>query len=146
VTATENLLAGARKFPQSAALCVKESVVEEFREIVNAILEGVSTSEATYVDARGVGDSQKVQGVSLAFDLGWFVIENPFTVIGANKSHIALKVLIGDRVKSAHYDENEIQIIFDSGGKITVSMKDEDFTGPEAASYSPKQGEIIVFN
>jgi hypothetical protein len=29
---------------------------------------------------------------------------------------------------------------------ISVSMKDKDYVGPEAASYSPKQGNIIVFN
>lgn len=120
--------------------------MEPFEEIEGAVLEVVSTSEATYVDVGDRTDPLIIQGCSLTFDLGQLVIENPFTVAGSENEKQNLNSLVGLRVKSAYSNEEEIRITFESGIYIKVSMKDEDFIGPEAASYSPNQGSIIVFN
>ena len=120
--------------------------MESFEEIEGAVLENISASEATYVGAGDKAESLKVQGCSLAFDLGWLVIENPYSVVGYENQITELKELVGLKVKSAYSNEEEIRVIFESGAYISISMKDEDFFGPEAASYSPKRGEIIVFN
>ena len=44
-----------------------------FNEIEGAVLEDVSTSEATYVDAGSRSESLKVQGCALDFSLGELV-------------------------------------------------------------------------
>ena len=120
--------------------------MEPFEEIEGSILEGISTSEATYVDVGDRTEPLKIQGCSLNFDLGQLVIENPFAVVGPDKEIQDLNSLVSLRVKSAYSNEEEIRITFESGVYIKVSMKDEDFVGPEAASYSPNRGSIIVFN
>ena len=61
--------------------------MEPFKEIEGAILEDISTSEATYVDVGDKNEPLKVQGCSLSFDLGQFVIENPFTVVGSENEN-----------------------------------------------------------
>jgi hypothetical protein len=120
--------------------------MEPFEEIEGAVLVGVSTSEATYVDVGDRNEPLNIKGHSLVFDLGQLVIENPFTVVGPEKENQSLDSLIGLKVMSAYSNEEEIRIIFESGAYVSVSMKDKDFIGPEAASYSPKRGNIIVFN
>jgi hypothetical protein len=120
--------------------------METFEEIEGAVLESISTSEATYVDVGDKNEPLKVQGCSLTFDLGQLVIENPFVVFGSDNEKQDLNGLVGLRVRSAYSNEEEIRIIFESEAYIKVSMKGEDFVGPEAASYSPNQGNIIVFN
>lgn len=120
--------------------------MESFEEIEGATLESIETSEATYVD---VGDKQEpliIRGCSLVFDLGCFVIENPFLVFSSENVKLEINDLVGSKVKSAYSSSEEIRLNFESGAYITVSLKDEDFVGPEAASYSPNKGNIIVFN
>jgi len=117
-----------------------------FNEIVGAELEGVSSSEATYVDAGGRRESMKVQGCALHFSLGELVIENPFKLVSKDAEPVQLKQLVGQKVVSAYSTEEELRIVFDTGAYVSVSMKESDFVGPEAASYSPKVGSIIVFN
>lgn len=114
----------------------------KFSEIVGAKLESVTESSASYVDAEDSSDVLNIKGQSLAFDKGWFVIENPHTVSGV----VSLKEVIGSVVIDAFSNSDEINIKFDNGAVVAVSLKDNDFVGPEAASYCPKQGEIIVFN
>lgn len=102
--------------------------------------------EETHVDADDNSKIPGVQGCSLDFDLGQLVIENPFSVVNKHHEKIDLSQLVGLKVISAYSTENEIRITFESDVYISVSMKDEDYTGPEAACYSPKHGNIIVFN
>ncbi|KZZ50445.1 hypothetical protein A3759_17105 [Thalassolituus sp. HI0120] len=114
----------------------------KFSEIIGAKLERVTESSATYVDEDDSGDTLNIKGQSLAFDKGWFVIENPHTVSGVE----SLKEVVGSVVIDAFSNSDEINIKFNNGAVVTISLKGDDFVGPEAASYSPKQGEIIVFN
>lgn len=120
--------------------------MEPFDEIEGAVLEEISTSEASYVDVGDKTKPLKVKGCSLVFDLGQLVIENPFAVVGPENEKQELSNLVGLKVTTAFSNEEEIRITFDSGFYISVSMKDKDFVGPEAASYSPNRGNIIVFN
>lgn len=113
-----------------------------FIEIIGATLESITESSATYVDASGSSEGLSIQGQSLAFDKGWFVIENPYTIDGAPN----LLELIGSTVVDAFSNDEEIRLKFNNGSDISVSLRGEDFVGPEAASYEPKQGEIIVFD
>ena len=113
-----------------------------FEEIIGAALEEITESEAAYEDADDSGVVLNIKGLSLAFDKGWFVIENPHTVVGVSN----LREIFGSKIVDAFSNNDEISLKFNNGAVLSVSLKDEDFVGPEAASYSPKQGEIIVFN
>ncbi len=114
----------------------------KFTEIIGAVLETITESDATYVDAGEGGEVLSIKGQSLAFDKGWFVIENPHTIVGVP----SLSALIGSKVIDAFSNDDKIILKFDNDSVISVSLKDEDFVGPEAASYAPKKGEIIVFD
>jgi hypothetical protein len=94
--------------------------VEPFKEIEGAVLESISTSEATYVDVGDKNELLKVKGCSLDFDLGQLVVENPFIVVSPNQENIAVQQLVGLKVKSAHSNNEEIRIIFESGAYIEV--------------------------
>ena len=114
----------------------------KFTEIIGAVLESITENCASYIDAGEGSDVLNIKGQSLAFDKGWFVIENPYIIVGAP----SLNALIGSKVIDAFSNDQEISLKFDNDSVITVSLKDEDFVGPEAASYAPKKGEIIVFD
>ncbi len=114
----------------------------KFEEIIGAELEAITESEAAYVDADEHGEVLNIKGISLVFDRGWFVVENPHTIFGVTN----LKEIIGFKVVDACSNDEEVRLQFSNGSAISVSLKDEDFIGPEAANYSPKLGEIIVFN
>lgn len=114
----------------------------KFTEIIGAVLESITERDAAYVNADDSGQVLSIKGQSLAFDKGWFVIENPHTVVGAP----SLNALIGSMIIDAFSNDDEIHLKFDNGATVSVSLKEGDFIGPEAASYAPKQGEIIVFN
>jgi hypothetical protein len=80
------------------------------------------------------------------FDRGVLVIENPFMIINSKNEEMEIDKLIGDSVQTAYLSESEIRIIFESDAVLVISMRDEDFVGPEAASWNPNDGPIIVFN
>jgi len=114
----------------------------KFPEILGATLEGISTNKATYV---GMSDDSKVLevvGTSLVFDSGAFVIENPYKAVGVEN----LIDLVGNKVVGAYSNSDEIKLVFENGASISVSMKEADFVGPEAASFLPNRGNVIVFN
>ena len=117
-----------------------------FNEIEGAVLEGVSRSEATYVNAGGSSESLTVHGCALYFSLGELVVENPFKLVSEGVEPVELKQLVGQKVVSAYSTVEELRVVFETGAYVSVSMKESDFVGPEAASYSPKVGSIIVFN
>jgi len=119
-----------------------EKAMIKFQQIIGARLESVSKSIATYVDSSENGELLKVNVCSLNFDTGCFSIENPYTICGASY----LTDLQGHKIQDAYSNDKEILLKFENNFSISVSLKDEDFVGPEAASYSPNQGEIVVFN
>ncbi len=120
--------------------------MEKFVEIEKAKLESISTTTSTYVAISGDSDPKIVDGCTLQFDFGIFVIENKFEVNDKNNNKININTLIGFKVNTAYSTDLEIKVIFENDSYILVSMKNEDFVSPEAASYSPKKGDIIVFN
>lgn len=120
--------------------------VEKFDDIIGATLEDIGKASSTYVATEDDSESVKVEGTSFYFDRGVLVIENPFMIINSKNEEIEIDKLIGDSVRTAYLLESEIRIIFESYAVLTISMRDEDFVGPEAASWNPNDGPIIVFN
>ncbi|WP_461535313.1 hypothetical protein [Spongorhabdus nitratireducens] len=110
--------------------------------LMGAKLESICESTATYEDTDNNTTPLKIKGLSLAFDKGSLVIENPYQLAGAPD----LDSLIGSRIIDAIAGDIELSLAFDNSAKVSVSLRDEDFSGPEAASFTPLQGDIIVFN
>jgi len=120
--------------------------MEEFNEIAGAILEDFSTSSATYVGMNLGSEPLEIEGASLTFDRGILVIENPFVITDSKGASIHVENLKGDTVRYAFSTDLEITIKFKSGSRLSISMNADDFKGPEAASWNPNEGPIIVFN
>ncbi len=118
----------------------------EFEEIIGSKLMKVSASSATYVGMDDDSQPNKIEGCCIEFDLGNFIIENPYQVKSHSGEEIKLSDLTGDAVVEAYSTEQEIKVIYSSGSSITVSLLPEHFVGPEAASFEPKEGNIVVFN
>lgn len=118
----------------------------KFEEIVGAKLMKVSVSSATYVGMDDISEPNEIEGCCIEFDLGNFTIENPYQVESPSGQKIGVSDLAGDTVVEAYSTEAEIKVIFSSGSSISVSLLPEHFVGPEAASFEPKEGNIVVFN
>ena len=52
--------------------------------------------------------------------------------------------LIGATVTDAWANEAEVSVSFDSGTVISISMKNEDYTGPEAVQFANEDGSVWV--
>ncbi|WDP91119.1 MAG: hypothetical protein HUN04_16015 [Desulfobacter sp.] len=120
--------------------------MNNFKEIEGGVLKEVSTTKATYVGIDSKKGPMEINGFSFEFDIGIFVIENPFTIVNPQKEKAEISNLIGLKVVSAYCTKSVIGLNFEKGYSLSVSMKDEDYTGPEAASFAPHKGNIIVFN
>ena len=122
-------------------------------ELIGALVEGTGSAEHSYVGIKPKGVLE-TRSVSLLFDRGRFEIENPFDVrfaeicISSRSDEIteALDRLLGRRVVDAYISREEIVLGFEDNAFIRISLKDEDYIGPEAGSYTPKEGTIIVFD
>jgi hypothetical protein len=86
--------------------------------------------------------------LSLRFSSSRFVIENPYRIIDTkNKVDETIDTLIGMTVTDFLFTKGvAIKIIFDSNKQIIISLKEEDYSSPEAASYNPDKGDTVVFN
>jgi hypothetical protein len=82
----------------------------------------------------------------LVFDNGRLNIENPFTLKCASNEVVTLSSIVGCHVTDAIITEAEIMIVFEGMIYLCISLQDEDFVGPEAASFTASTGEIVVFN
>lgn len=116
--------------------------MEEFKEIIGAVLESIESFESTYIGCSESSEALEIIGHKLAFDKGWLEIENPHTITGAKN----LEEIIGLKVVHSFYNEVEFKIMFENQASVSISLKDEDFKSPEAASFIPKRGSIVVFD
>jgi hypothetical protein len=121
------------------------------REIIGAKLESIGSSEATYIGIKPKG-LLKITSVSFVFDRGRLEIENPFTVLkggdGLPPESVSetLNSLVGSTVVDAFISGEEIGLDFADDTSIRISLRDEDWRGPEAGNYAPNDGAIIVFD
>src|SRR6187402_2390570 len=83
---------------------------------------------------------------TLNFDKGDLYIVNPFVVGCDSGEQIHFSEIIGCCVSDSFSSETELVIVFEGRIYLRVSLRDEDFIGPEAAMYYAKSGEVVVFN
>jgi hypothetical protein len=68
-------------------------------------------------------------------------IENKYTFINAKK----LEDFIDEKIESIDYNESNVSFSFSHTKKIIVSLKTEDWNGPEAMQLNYK-GQIYIWN
>lgn len=83
---------------------------------------------------------------SLLFDTGVLNVENPFIVSCDSGEPVGLSSILGCCVSASFSTETELFVVFDGRISLRVSLRDEDFIGPEAASFRATTGDIVVFN
>ena len=145
-------------YPSDYADCKDEMRMQfrhesKFIELIGAKLTDIGRESATYV---GLSKQKPitVDSVRLIFDLGALVIENPFTVDTGESLYNSsedgcetiMQMLIGAGVADAEFRHQSIDIRFDNGYQVSISLRDEDFSTPEAGNYQPNNGPIIVFD
>jgi len=94
------------------------------------------------------GASLETNPTVLIFSASRLSIENPFTIesLDSSEAHPSLGNLVGASVVDAYSEEDELVVVFSSRRRLSVSLRAEDFACPEAASYAPDEGPIVVFN
>jgi len=126
----------------------------KFAELIGAKLTDIGRESATYVGVSKQNPIMTVDSVRLIFDVGALVIENPFTVDTGESLHNSsedgcetiLQMLIRARVSDAEFRRQSIDFRFDNGYQVSISLRNEEFSTPEAANYQPNNGPIIVFD
>lgn len=126
----------------------------KFIELIGAKLTDIGRESSTYVGLSEQNPIITVDSVRLIFDLGALVIENPFTVDTGASLHNSsedgcetiLQMFVGASVADAEFRRQSIDIRFDNGYQVSISLRDEDFSTPEAGNYQPNNGPVIVFD
>jgi hypothetical protein len=132
---------------------MRNSGHNRLKEIIGAKLEAIGSAENTYIGVEPKG-LFSTTSVSLLFDRGRLEIENPFTVLlggtcipsGSEAVTDTLNGLVGSKVVDAYLSSEEIGLDFEGDKSIRVSLRDEDWSGPEAGQYVPNEGTIIAFD
>lgn len=96
--------------------------------------------------ADSQGSSSTVEEVYLKFDTGNLDIHNPCTLRCDNGLTVEFNSIIGNHVTDAYANNDALILVFEGRIYLSVSLKEEDFIGPEAAAYYSDSGPVIVFN
>lgn len=98
-------------------------------------------------DAVLAGVSSPTDGnLLLQFDCGSLLLLNPFTLKCDSGGLLEPATLIGCRVSGCDWDESELQVVFEGRLYLTVSLREQDFLGPEAAVFTPLAGAPVIFD
>ncbi len=115
------------------------------KSLVGQKLINTEITEYSYVGANSILH-QKGECISLQFSESYMQIENPWEIFRAGDS-VEISALFGLNVHSIkHIEGQSFQILFENDLVFSISLKDKDYTTPEAFSYYPNKGEIIVCN
>jgi hypothetical protein len=123
------------------------------REIIGAKLESIDSSEHNYIGVNTKG-LLKTTSVSFVFDRGRLEIENPLTLLKGGHClppesvtvSESLKCLVGSTVVHAYISREEIALDFEGDMSVRISLRDDDWRGPQAGHYAPNDGPVIVFD
>jgi hypothetical protein len=85
-------------------------------------------------------------GVLLQFDRGSLLLLNPFTLKCDSGGTLQPATLIGCRVSACDWGETELELVFEGRLYLTVSLREQDFLGPEAAVFRPLTGDPVYFD
>lgn len=81
---------------------------------------------------------------SLVFDNGILDIRNPFLIRCDSGENVDFSAIIGCSVTHSYATETEYLVVFEGRITLSVSLRDEDFIGPDAASFRANTGEVAT--
>jgi len=117
-----------------------------FESIIGAELMSVNGSSSTYIGVDNDRGRLNVTTTRLVFDIGYLVIENPYVAFDENGVAHSINLLIGEAVIAEEVTETDLILIFTSRTRLSISIRDDDYQSPEAASWTPTNGTIVVLN
>ena len=80
---------------------------------------------------------------SLVFDTGVLKIWNPFVLVCDSGEYVNFNSMIGCCVSDTFSTDCEFIAVFEGRITLRVSLREEDFIGPEAASWRANTGEAV---
>jgi hypothetical protein len=92
-----------------------------------------------------VFEGEKENVILSAFTLPSTVVNNHKYTLHTVGYRDALCSLINKVVKTASDEGNSIKITFVSGDILEISLKEEDYEGPEAAMLTAENGQMTVW-
>ena len=116
------------------------------QNLIGQQLEKLGTELVTYVPITEKSIN-RVEVISLRFTSSSAQIENPIRIISENGEAIALESLLGKIVANVNISVGvDLTITFKNSAQIIISLLDQDYHTPEAMSYYPDRGNIVVIN
>jgi len=79
----------------------------------------------------------------LVFDTGVLDIENPFQLSCDSAGRVNWAAIIGCCVSDAIATDTDWFLVFEARISLRISLREEDFIGPAAASFRADRGETI---
>jgi hypothetical protein len=110
------------------------------------LLIGAQLLDGRWCSPKPESTSSEMDEACLQFDTGSLSIHNPCALRCDNGLAVEFKGIIGNRVTDAYTSPDELIIVFEGRIYLSVSLREEDFIGSEAAVYRPASGPIVVFN
>lgn len=112
--------------------------------LASQTLVAVTTERSTYVGVNSDGSMLETSPTVLVFSGSRLSIENPYEIQSTRGA--TLQELVGLKVAEAFSTEEELVVFFEGDSRLAISLRDRDFTSPEAAVFEPARGPIVVFN
>ncbi len=85
-------------------------------------------------------------GTTFVFDIGSLTAKNPSTLKCDSGEAVAPSSIIGCMVTVSYTADTDLVFVFDGRISLSVSLREEDYIGPEAAVFRSATGEVVVFD
>lgn len=85
------------------------------------------------------------EALTLIFDKGRLRIENPYTLRCDFGEPVTPLALIGCAVTAAYSTDSDLVLVLDGRISLSISRREEDFSGPQAAVFTSATGEVVAF-
>ncbi len=104
-----------------------------------ALLKGACLQQASPADkilqATECAGYLDIAGLNLQFDRGHLAVFNPLCLLCDSGVPLSLHVLTGCCITSVSISADDLELLFDDRLLLRISLRDEDYTGPEAAVF-----------
>ena len=116
--------------------------------LAGQIILRIGSQQSSYVGLHEAPEPLEVIATVLVMSDSLLTIENPYSIESRDSPGLELEIseLPGRVVESAFWTTEDLVLEIAGGLRLCVSLREEDFRTPEAASYSPNQGSIVVFD
>ncbi len=118
--------------------------------MMGSLLNGARLLEVTErspaQNAAGHAAVQQDSRPILVFDAGVLRIDNPFQLQCDSGERVSLPSIIGCHVSETYSTATDFFVVFEGRISLAVSLREEDFIGPEAASFHAASGQVVSIN